>query len=291
MKKFFAFVAAALVAFSFASCEKEQVGSNFFKITVSNIEATTADLSVVPADENAWYGLAIYSAVDVAKYTADTIAAYNASEIAAYVAAGYGLDVLAGYNYVFKGKLETPMSDLPANTELTVIAYQLVEQGSTVVLGKVSYKNFKTKELVVSDEVDLGVLPYGYFEDYRSEDGSYMAYGYDANSENVEIGLNIVDDDFVGNFTENDLILDYSYIWTKEMNSENGLSIAKAELVGKLNNADEANIAGWVIASNGIKYKFSFNYPTEELTEGAPKRVVRAAKAIPAFNKHALLKK
>ena len=115
-----------------------------------------------------------------------------------------------------------------------------------------------------------------------------MAYGYDANS--VEIGLNIVDDDFVGNYTEKNLMLNYSYIWTSSMNTEDGLSIVKASLTGKLNSSEEANIAGWVIASDGIKYKFSFNYPTvEEEEEEAPaKKAAKKAVAKGGLQKQTL---
>ena len=276
MKKFFAFVAAALVAFGFTACEGAGGGSNFFKITVSNIGSTTADLSIVPADTTVYYGVGLFYTADVVKSTADSIAAEYIAEIAAIIEQGYGLDVMAQYGIVLKGKLESPLENLPANSELTVLAYRVVEQGGTVVLGDVTTKNFKTKDVVVTEEVDLGTLANGYFEDYRGEDGSYMAYGWD-DEQTIEIGLNIVDDDFVGKFTENELMLEYSYIWTKDMNSENGLAILKAQLEGKLAGQDKASVAGWVIAANGIKYKFSFTYPTVEEAASAPKKAAKKA--------------
>jgi hypothetical protein len=287
MKKLFAFVAAALVAFSFISCEKENMGSKFFKITVSNIEATTADLSIIPADTTLYYGVGIYLAEDVAKHKADTIAAAAVAKIASYVEKGYGLDVLAENGVVFKGKLESQAAGLPANTNLTIVAYQVLEQGKTVVLGEVSYKNFKTKDVEIKETVDLGVLQGGGFEDYRSKDGSYIAYATDMAT--YDVTLNIYDEDFNGDYTEADLDAEYSSIWTAEMNSEKGLSIAKAELKNVPGNGNDATISGWAVASNGIKYKFSFTYPTVEAK--APKRAAakgglkKASLKVVRFNK------
>ena len=287
MKKIFAFVAAALVAFSFTSCENEKTGSKFFKITVSNIEATTADLSVVPADTTSYYGVGLFLTSDVVKYKADTIAAEAAAAIAEYVEKGYGLDVLAQHGIVRKGKLESPVEGLPSNSEITVIAYQLVEQGKTVVLGEVSYKNFKTKDIEIKETVDLGVLQGGGFEDYRSDDGSYLAYATD--KAHYDVTLNIYDEDFSGDYTEADLDAEYSYIWTAEMNSENALPIVKAELKNVPGNGNDATISGWAVASNGIKYKFSFTYPTVEAK--APKKAAakgglkKASLKVVRFNK------
>ena len=269
MKKIFAFVAAALVAFSFVSCNNEQTGSSFFKLTVSNIEATTADVEIVPADTTVYYGAAFFYGEDFAKYGADSLAADYVAELAP-LAQEFGVSTLVRYGYILQGKLSSPAEGLSPKTEYAIIAFQLEVNGDNVALGKeISYKTFKTKDIEIKDEVDLGVLDGGGFEDYRSEDGSYIAYASDYAT--YDVTLNIYDEDFNGNYTEADLDAEYSYIWTAEMNSENALSIAKAELKNVPGNGNDATISGWVVASNNIKYKFSFTYPTVEAAS-APKK-------------------
>ncbi len=269
MKKIFAIVAAALVAFSFTSCENEKTGSNFFKITISNIEATSADVEIVPADTTAYYGATFFYGDDFAKYGADTLAADYASQLAT-LAQQYGASALIQHGYILQGKLSSPVENLSPNTEFALIVYQLEVNGNEVALGKeISYKTFKTKDIEIASEVDLGVLEGGGFEDYRSEDGSYIAYATD--NATYDVTLNIYDEDFNGNYTEADLDAEYSYIWTADMNSETALSIAKAELKNVPGNGNDATISGWVVASNNIKYKFSFTYPTVE-EASAPKK-------------------
>ena len=280
MKKIFAIVAAALVAFSFTSCEKKDAGSKFFKITVSDIESTTANVSIVPADTTAYYGAAFYYAEDFAKYGADTLAADYTADLAA-LAQQYGASTLIQYGYIFQGELSSPVESLSPNTEYAIIAFQLEVNGDEVALGKeISYKTFKTKEVEVAGEVDLGVLDGAGFEDYRSDDGSYIAYATD--DATYDVTLNIYDEDCLGNFTEADLDAEYSYIWTAEMNSETALAIAKAELKSVSAGVDAATISGWVVASNGIKYKFSFTHPTAAADKAPAKKVAKKAELKPA---------
>ena len=270
MKKIFSIVAAALVAFSFVSCNNEQTGSSFFKLTVSNIEATSVDVEIVPADTTVYYGATLFYGEDFAKYGADTLAADFASQLAA-LAQQYGASALIQHGYILQGKQSSPAEGLSSNTEYALIACQLNVNGDVVTLGKeISYKTFKTKDIEIKSEVDLGVLEGGGFEDYRDLDGSYIAYATDQAT--YDVTLNIYDDDFSGDYTEADLeTSEYSFIWTKDMNSEKGLSIAKAELKNVPGNGNDATISGWVVASNNIKYKFSFTYPTVEAAS-APKK-------------------
>lgn len=271
MKKFFAFVAAALIAFSFSSCEKGASGSSFFKVKVSNITSTTVDISIEPADTLAYYFANVLESATVAKYTVDTIAATYAANIDAYLKKGATGEALVQYGYLIQGKVAGTIPGLPANTDLTLVVFKVVIDGTTAKHGDISYVNFKTKDVEIKGEVDLGALQGGGFEDYRELDGSYIAYA--ADNATYDVTLNIIDNDFEGNYTEADLMAADSYIWTKDMNSEKkGLSISKAELKNVPGNDNVANVSGWVIASNDIKYKFSFTYPTVEAA-GAPKKV------------------
>ncbi len=280
MKKIFSIVAAALVAFSFVSCNNEQTGSSFFKLTVSNIEATTVDVEVVPADTTAYYGATLFYGDDFAKYGADTLAADYAAQLAT-LAQKYGASALIQRGYILQGKLSSPAEGLSPKTEYALIAFQLNVNGDVVTLGKeISYKTFKTKDIEIKGEVDLGVLQGGGFEDYRSEDGSYIAYATDMAT--YDVTFNIYDDDFSGDYTEADLeTSEYSFIWTKDMNVADPLLIVKAELKNVPGNGNNANLSGWAIATDGIKYKFSFDYPTVEAA-AAPKKAAAKKELKPA---------
>ena len=100
MKKIFAFVAASLMLFSFASCDKK--GGNDpepevknFEIQVSNVEAKSVSVKVVPADVNVTYYWDIFVASEAAKMTDAQIAEAfkeNFDEVIAYYAQ-YGYEL------------------------------------------------------------------------------------------------------------------------------------------------------------------------------------------------------
>lgn len=275
MKKFFAFVAAALVAFGFTACEGAGGGSNFFKITVSNITETSADLSVVPADTTAYYGVSVYPSTVVAKYTLDTVAAYFADDIAYYLENGATVELLIQYGYLLQGKLEYQLKDLPDDTEYTVVACKINLEGNTATLGDVTHKIFKTKAVQPKEEKNLGELPVTHFDDWRDYDGSFTVYADDSERPAVEVALTIFDTDFIGVYNRDSLDLEYSYVWTEDM-GENPVLISKAQVEGKLAGADKASLSGWVLGANGIKYTFSCTYSTVA-EAGAPRKA--AAKA------------
>ena len=278
MKKFLSFVAAALVAFSFTACNGNDPASKDFKITISDVTATSAVVKIEPADTTATY-IATYLPAEIAAPLSE-----DSLKIVLKASLDYAIAMnkAKGYNvtyadYLEHGVQEGEISDLSPKTEYLFVAVKMDAQA--VFSGNVAKKAFTTPDIVVKETVDLGVLQGGGFEDYRSIDGSYIAYATDKAT--YDVTLNIYDKDFVGNFTEADIDPEYSYIWTSEMNSENALSIVKAELVSALAGADAATISGWAVASNGIMYKFSFTHPTVEAV-GAPARAAKkdAAKKV-----------
>ena len=254
MKKFLSFVAAALVAFSFTACNGNDPASKDFKITISDVTATSAVVKIEPADTTATY-IATYLPAEIAAPLSEdslkiVLKASLDYAIAMYKARGSNVTYA---DFLEQGVQEGEISDLSPKTEYLFVAVKMDAQA--VFSGNVAKKAFTTPDIVVKETVDLGVLQGGGFEDYRSIDGSYIAYATDKAT--YDVTLNIYDKDFVGNFTEADIDPEYSYIWTSEMNSENALSIVKAELVSALAGADAATISGWAVASNGIMYKFS----------------------------------
>ena len=278
MKKILSFVAAALVAFSFTACNGNDPASKDFKITISDVTASTAKVKIEPADTTATY-LATYLPAEIAAPLSE-----DSLKIVLKASLDYAIAMnkAKGYNVTYAdflehGVQEGEISGLSPKTEYLFVAVKMDAQA--VFSGNVAKKAFTTPDIVVKETVDLGVLQGGGFEDYRSIDGSYIAYATDKAT--YDVTLNIYDKDFVGNFTEADIDPEYSYIWTSEMNSENALSIVKAELVSALAGADAATISGWAVASNGIMYKFSFTHPTVEAV-GAPARAAKkdAAKKV-----------
>ena len=277
MKKIFAFVAAALVAFSFASCNNEPESKDF-KIVVSEIGEQTATVTVTPTDVEATYFWTVLPAENLKGMADDSILVelkfgidYT---IAMYAMAGQELTYA---DFLYKGESHYNYESLTPETDYVVLAVKMDTEAN--FSGKIAKKSFRTKDLELKGEVDLGVLVGGGFEDYRDLDGSYYAYATD---DAYEVLMNIKDNDFSGDYTEADLDLEYSYIWTSDMNSEYGLAVVKAELKNVPGNGNNANLSGWAIATDGIKYKFSFDYPTVEAA-AAPKKAAAKKALKPAL--------
>lgn len=299
MKKIFSILAAALVAFSFTACNGNggnEPEANGFKITVDSITATSAYVEVTPLDTNATFYWGVAEAKAIAGQPFDTIVANVQAELE-YIIMMY--EYLYGQTVTIeqlldKGTSSYTYSTLDPETTYTVYALYLDAEGKPTT-GKLATKTFTTPAVQVTGEVDLGELEDGGFDDWRDYDGSFSAYGV---SETAEVGLTIFDEDFAGTFTEKDLDAEYSYVWTSDM-GENAATIVKAELVGTADEAAQtANLAGWAVCTNGIKYKFSFTYATveEEEEEGgdellAPKKAKAAKKQAPVkFNKNFVVK-
>ena len=150
MKKFFAFVAASLMLFSFASCDKK--GGNDpepevknFEIQVSNVEAKSVSVKVVPADVNVTYYWDIFVASEAAKMTDAQIAEAfkeNFDEVIAYYAQ-YGY-TLTYDSLLVKGENSYDFSKLEPNTEYVVVALELDE--NIAAKGTSVRKTFKTLE-------------------------------------------------------------------------------------------------------------------------------------------------
>ena len=104
-------------------------------------------------------------------------------------------------------------------------------------------------------------------KDYRNVDGSFMIIAAPADS-SVLVALNPFSEEYTGSFTKEDLDLDYStYIdYAEEMQ----YAIADAEFTG-VQNENVVSYAGWFVATNAVKYNFTFNVLVEdEEAAGAP---------------------
>lgn len=151
MKKILSlFAIMAVLAMGFASCDGPD--SKDFKITVSNVTESKADLLVEPADTTAMYYLNVYKSEDVVALSDDSIASIIDMEFNYYLE----LFAMMGYEItleellpelLFTGKLEDQITKLTPATDYTVIAAKMDAQGN--VLGKMARKNFTTLEAVM----------------------------------------------------------------------------------------------------------------------------------------------
>lgn len=151
MKKILSsFAIMAVLAMGFASCDPQD--SKDFKITVSNVTESKADLLVEPADTTAMYYLGVYESEDVVALSDDSIASIIDMEFNYYLE----FYAMMGYEFtleellpelLFTGKLEDQITKLTPATDYTVIAAKMDAQGN--VLGKMARKNFTTLEAVM----------------------------------------------------------------------------------------------------------------------------------------------
>lgn len=146
MKKFFAIMAAALVAFSFASCKGGNEPENeAYKIEISNITAKGATIAVTPADSAATYFWDLIEAAEAAKMTDEQVGAYLKEylEEAVEYYKQYGYDATLA-DFLITGANSYDYTKLEPNTEYTVVAMALDANGASS--GKAARKNFKTLE-------------------------------------------------------------------------------------------------------------------------------------------------
>jgi len=147
MKKYFAYVAVALVAFGFASCkggENNEPENELYKIEISDITTKGATITVTPADSATYYWDVI-EAAEAAKMTDEEVGAYLVDYL--QEAVDYYKDY--GYDFTIEDFLVTgedsyEYTKLESNTEFTVVAIAIDANGAH---GKASRKNFKTLEL------------------------------------------------------------------------------------------------------------------------------------------------
>lgn len=156
MKKFFGLVAAALVAFGFASCNGTNGGNEpepevaAFTIEVSEITTKSALIEVTPAEgTTGTYYWDVVDASDAAELTDDAkVAAYFKDYfdyvIEYYAASGYEVTYEDLLLDAAKGMDSYNYTSLESNTEYTVIAIAL--NADIAAAGKAVRKNFTTLE-------------------------------------------------------------------------------------------------------------------------------------------------
>ena len=158
MKKFFLFMAAALVTFSLASCDKKDKEKDeptpevkaAFTISVSEVTAKTAHIEVTPAAETTGtYYWDIIDAAEAAELTDDAKVAAYFKDYFDYVIEYYGA---YGYELTYADLLldaadgvdSYDYESLDPNTNYVVIAISL--DANIGAAGKAVRQDFKTLE-------------------------------------------------------------------------------------------------------------------------------------------------
>lgn len=200
MKKFFMFMAAALVTFSLASCDKKdkekeepetpKVETLTFQIEVSGITYKSATITVTPSknDVDYFWNLVAKEALDY--YQVDA-AGYAELLLESYVEQGYKYADLVGNYLIVSGKDEYEY-DLDAETEYVAYAFQISKD--LKIEGDVATKAFSTPARQEGEPYDeyesLENLEHNFAEyelsdeyladyatfDITATDGDYMLY-------------------------------------------------------------------------------------------------------------------
>lgn len=151
MKKILSlFAIMAVLAMGFASCEGQD--SKDFKITVSNVTETTANVLVEPADTTATYYLTCYPTKSIATMGDDSLSLVIAAELEylnqLVAAMGMPMSMPEMLEIILvKGKYEQELTSMNLGTDYTVVVAKMDFQG--VINGKIAKKNFTTKEAVM----------------------------------------------------------------------------------------------------------------------------------------------
>ena len=282
MKKFFSiFVAVALVAVSFSSCKEknkpEPVENPKLTIAVSEIEPAAALISVTPENDTLPYYWTYFEAEALEGYTDKQIIDTFLLGEMEFIAWYYDLE---NYEELLSvGADEYKYESLFPMTDYVALATYVDAEGN-VTYGDLFKKAFKTPDVELVSEVNLTGIAGTSIEDYRDYDGSYVLYIGDAvEPEDVEIALNIFDEDFDGEFTEEDLDLDYSSFWISDLEDETE-AIYKASFTATLSDDGKKSVyKGWILTVTGMKYHFDAEVDLETLLNadsGAPARKLAA---------------
>ena len=253
-----------------------------FEIAVSDITFSSAAVAVTPSNTTATYYWNIYETAEIASMSdAELCAAIKENiEYTIEYYAYFGYDV-SFEDFLSKGQDAYEYDDLDANTAYTVIAVAMGTLGTTN--GAVAKYNFQTSELVPESEETLDFHD-ATITDYRDLDGSFMIIAAPADS-SVLVALNPFSEEFEGSFTIADLDKDYSTFI--DYAEEKQYSIADAEFTG-VQTDNVVTYAGWFLATNAVKYNFTFNVALEDTeAAGAPAKkapVKKDAKLIKKVN-------
>jgi len=233
-----------------------------FQIAASNITYSSATVTVNPSNTTATYFWNVFETAAIADMSdADLCAAIKQNiEYTIEYYAYFGYD-LSYEDFLSKGQASNEFDELDSKTAYTVVAVAMGTLGTTN--GAVARYNFATPELVPESEETLAFTD-AVIKDYRDYDGSFMIVAAPADT-SVLVALTPFSEELIGTFKKADLDLDYSKYY--DYNAQKSYAIADAEFVGT-QNGNVYSYAGWFVATNKVKYNFTFNVTVEEENGG-----------------------
>ena len=232
MKKIYSILAIAAVVLGMASCNNNETNLNRFKITVDNIKATTAHVTITPPNDQMYYTKLMLNEATFKWYQAQEA---GLAEALKWFDAGQG-----AYEDVW---------DVYPNTKFVICVAEKDEQASQTIQGEVEYKGFKTPsmEFELPNFVEDG-------QEYLEMEGEYYTVAKniisllvecpvpDAPNQKLQMYLYFVSDKFTGHFTTDDLfsfIFVTPFISLKDPSGENleSYPICGADLKGEMDEA------------------------------------------------------
>ena len=276
MKKFFAFVAVALVAFSFAACNPNEptdpTEKGTFTITVSDITSNSASVTVEPSVAKAPYFWNVFSTEAVEYYgSADSLLTVYMEY---YKQQGYTYaDLVEGQLIIEDGKDSYEYTQLDPETEYTVIACYI---DSTLQLhGKAATKSFKTAEFVVAGSEVLNLTDaeytWAYYTNYSL--GLLQIMAVDAAKDSLVFSTALYTGETAdGTYTAEDMYEpyaaygyynDYNYLYNDELD----VTFVSLALTGAMNADSTYTFGGTIVGDNGIEYTFANVVATQYVAE------------------------
>ena len=149
--KAFKFLALALAALTLMGCPGEP-DSKDFKITVSNVTETTADVLIQPTDSTATYYYSYYEGLTTLTDDSLELLITAELELINQLFAAYGMEMTMTEMLevlLVKGDVELPLEQLTPGEDYLVVAAKMDYQG--VINGKIAKKNFTTVEAVMGN--------------------------------------------------------------------------------------------------------------------------------------------
>ena len=277
MKKIFSILAVALVAFSFASCDKKDgptPTTKDFTITVADITATGAHVTVTPSDTTAFYFISYVSQEDL-EYYEMTLEEYANDDMEWYPENGYKFADLA-----YQGEAKLSL-DGYLKPEQVYYVYAFKFNKSWEILSEIAQVKFTTPKLEIKETVNVtaeGTV-------YDMTDGYYLL-GIEADLDatgNSYITLALLTDNAEGTFTEENIDTYYGMgAWVVvDMANEEYYQVITLNATGAYNaDATSYSFKGDMVAANGVKYVLNLTcVPQADEEEGDDDELLAPAKA------------
>ena len=276
MKKIFAFVAIACMAFGLASCSDEssaggrEVSNKEFKLVVSTVE-NNAVFSVYPTDEDQTYYWDMWTVKQFKQYDMNDLA-----------------QMAIENNWISSGTYENATWTLYGNTDYVFVAFYLDENGA--ISKKMTTLYFTTGHIKPIETVEFkyeGGDFWDYTQEpyvYEDEEGIHYEYYWviDVYNNDTYDDLDLYicvyqDSPMSGSYEACDMYYGDMLYWDQEEEYWNWEDFVEAKIKVS-RNGKKATAKGYVIDEKGIRYNVDVKADLVEYNDEAPARRLPARK-------------